>query len=113
MKRTIKKCVSSQRRLGCSLITVVILALVSAGCGSAVLTGEDYGDISASPSSLILTESEHLQGWGRSECNICHVFTNIHIGTTAAGFNLADVRELVAAEGLSVCATCHGDNGVQ
>lgn len=90
-----------------------IFVILISGCGSAVMTGEDYGDLMSSPSALTLTEGEHAQGWGRSNCYICHNEFNIHIGTSESGFDMEAVREIVEADGISSCATCHGTNGVE
>lgn len=77
------------------------------------MTGEDYGDLTASPSSLRLTEDEHEQGWGRSNCWICHNEFNIHFDDSPTGFDMAAVRARVERDGLACCSVCHGDNGVE
>ena len=94
------------------LIIALLIFVLSACGGTNITTGEDYGDLTASPSGLILTEPEHPDGWGRAECNTCHNLTNIHLGPDVGGFNMQAVRDLVETNGLTVCPICHGDNGV-
>lgn len=96
------------------IIVVVLLLLSLSACGGTnVTTGEDYGDLFASPSGLTLTAEEHPDGWSRADCDVCHNLVNIHLGPDVGGFDMEAVRELVANEGLTVCPLCHGDNGVE
>ena len=88
-------------------------------CGNSATTSEDYGDLMASPSGLTLVESEHVYGWGKSDCTLCHHLNNIHLNQSASGYNesglvyMPDVRDIVSSDGISSCSTCHGTNGVQ
>lgn len=88
----------------------IIMGLV--GCGDSKLTGEDYGDILASPSGLTLTEAEHSTGWGKTECSACHNFNNIHlVDRSGTGINMPAIQNTVFTGGNGSCATCHGNNG--
>ena len=98
------------------LIVSSILALFASaliGCGNEeALNGEDYGNLLISPSGLTLTQSEHEVGWGKSQCDTCHNFNNIHLeDNTGLGVDVEAIREQVFTEGLSSCASCHGANG--
>jgi hypothetical protein len=97
-------------RYWCTLLAVACLLI---GCGDdARLTGEDYGDLLASPSGLTLTPSEHLSGWGKTDCSLCHNFNNIHlVDRTGTGINMTTIQNTVFAGANSSCATCHGTNG--
>ncbi len=92
---------------------LLILTFTLLSCGSTNFQGEDYGDIMASENGLTLTAHEHKQGWGISDCNICHNTSNIHlVDRSGTGMDMAAIREQVTTEGLASCATCHGTNGV-
>ena len=89
-----------------------VFFLISCG-GSSSGTGEDYGDILSSPSGLTLTYHEHKVGWGKSDCTLCHNTSNIHlVDRSGTGIDMAAIRAQVATDGLSSCAICHGDNGI-
>jgi len=95
------------------LITFLTLLL---GCGETNDDeGQDFGNPFDSPQGLILTQEEHEDGWGRSECFACHPVEEIHRvdreGTEP--FPLEGVREIVDEQGLNSCPICHGDNGVE
>lgn len=96
-----------------SLVPLLLALTLACSCGSANSTGEDYGDLLNSPSGLTLTQEEHQSGWGKSTCNTCHIFNNIHISLSESGYDMAAVRDSVSTDGLSSCATCHGGNGVE
>ncbi len=90
----------------------VIFFFVLTSCGSTVDSGEDYGDILDSPSGLILTEDEHIYGWGRSDCLACHNLNNIHLEDRSdIGVDVDTIREGTFEDGEEGCSTCHGDNG--
>lgn len=70
------------------------------------------GSMLESPDGLGLTEEEHALGWGDAECWHCHAEASIHRLGCTPGVDLQAVQERVRTEGLSSCASCHGDNGV-
>jgi len=90
---------------------IFFVALIS--CGSeADDNGEDFGNILDSPSSLVLTEDEHVYGWGRSDCLMCHNINNIHLqNRTDVTIDMEEIQDQVAEEGESICMDCHGSNG--
>ena len=99
------------REIASLALAMTTLFLLS--CSSTDTQGENYGDIMASPTGLTLTAHEHKQGWGESNCNICHNTSNIHlVDRSDTGINMAAIREQVTTEGLASCSTCHGTNGV-
>jgi hypothetical protein len=75
--------------------------------------GENYGDLTSTASGFVLTQEEHPQGWGRSECFACHIPANLHLvnRTSLSGIDLAAIRDLVRTQGETSCASCHGLNG--
>jgi hypothetical protein len=106
--------------MGIASLTLAMTGVVFfSSCGNETTTGEDYGDLMQSPSGLVLTESEHQYGWGKSDCTSCHNLNNIHLNQDANGLDdsglnyMPDVRSIVSNGGISSCITCHLANGVQ
>lgn len=96
------------------LLALLIMGLM-VGCGAGDDDGQDFGNVFEGDEGLILTEDEHPDGWGRTECFGCHPMEEIHqVNRTATDglLPLADIREFVNEEGLASCPICHGDNGV-
>ncbi|MBI4365906.1 MAG: hypothetical protein HY543_03715 [Deltaproteobacteria bacterium] len=91
----------------------LILCGLCAACGaSPVNSGENYGNIVATPAGLVLTEAEHVGGWGRSDCSTCHHLENIHlVNRSALAIDIAAIRAQALAEGDTGCPACHGANG--
>jgi hypothetical protein len=95
------------------LLVAILLILSVAGCVSEDNQGQDFGNILDSPGGLVVTEGEHPDGWGRSDCNTCHPRADIHqVDRTDGLLPLEDIQALVEEEGLASCVICHGDNGV-
>lgn len=94
-------------------ILLFVICLLLFSCENNKTTSEDYGDIMNSPAGLTLTQGEHEQGWGKSECTLCHNLYNIHADDSAEDFDMAAVRRQVEQQGVASCATCHGTNGVE
>ena len=93
------------------LLVLPLLALLS--CVSSDNEGQDFGDIFDSPEGTVLTEEEHPDGWGRSDCFVCHPLAVIHqVDRTGGQIPIDDIQEFVEQEGLASCPICHGDNGV-
>lgn len=94
-------------------LLLILFFLGLLGCGSGN-DSQDLGNIFDSSEGLVLTQQEHPDGWGRSDCFGCHPETVIHQeNRTGQGeLPLADIRALVNKEGLNACPICHGDNGV-
>ena len=125
--RPLKKGVAVQRAGGCSQAEprvsrsgafVALCVLCLAACGSdASPQSENYGNVLASPSGLVLVQEEHQTGWGRADCFACHNANNIHqvnrTGLPDDEADLANVRAIVHNQGESSCVMCHGANGVE
>lgn len=94
------------------LILPVLVFVLS--CGGATLNeGEDFGNILNSPEGLTLTEGEHVGGWGRADCTMCHNLENVHLVDRTGGLvDIDAVYERAIDEGEAGCAACHGTNGV-
>ncbi|MDA2919934.1 hypothetical protein MYX76_10645 [Desulfobacterota bacterium AH_259_B03_O07] len=94
------------------LLLLLVLSIMS--CVGEDNEGQDFGDIFDSDEGLILTEEEHPDGWGRSECFVCHPIFDIHqVDRSGIGIlPLEEIQEFVVEEGLPSCPICHGDNGV-
>ncbi len=87
--------------------------LLSCG-GSAFNDGEDYGNLLDSPEGLIVTEEEHVGGWEREDCTMCHNLENIHlVNRTGIPIDIEAIHEEALEDGLASCAPCHGTNGVE
>ena len=74
--------------------------------------GEYYPSIY--DTGLILTESNHIGGYGRSDCFFCKNINKIHVTDNSGGsVDVAAIREQTIQEGVSSCIECHGGNGVE
>lgn len=94
-------------------LLAILLILSLAGCVSEDNQGQDFGNILDSPEGLIVTEEEHPDGWGRSDCFACHPIADIHqVDSTNGLLPLEEIQALVVRDGLASCPICHGDNGV-
>ena len=84
------------------------------GCVGGDDEGQNFGNLFEGTDGLMLTQEEHPDGWGRSECFACHPINEIHReDRTGTGvLPLEDIQEFVEQEGLASCPICHGDNGV-
>ncbi|MEW6441534.1 MAG: hypothetical protein AB1640_11430 [bacterium] len=105
------KCGTSPR-LGAWLFLVSAgLALaVSSGCGDPNdALSEDMEPVPQV--QVVLTEQSHPEGWGLSECLLCHPVFQIHWSTSDPAVDLEEIRETVDRLGPSSCALCHGANG--
>ena len=94
-------------------LLAILLILSIAGCVSEDNQGQGFGNILDSPEGLVVTEEEHPDGWGRSDCFTCHPIADIHqVDRTDGLLPLEDIQALVEKDGLASCSVCHGDNGV-
>ncbi len=76
--------------------------------------GENYGNILDSPNSLELTEGEHIAGWGREDCLMCHNLNNIHRNNlTDIDLDVEAIQDQTYEQGEGVCMNCHGTNGTE
>lgn len=60
---------------------------------------------------LILTRDSHPDGWGLTECLVCHPVFKIHLKTSDPDLDLEKIREVVDRLGQNSCQYCHGTNG--
>lgn len=88
----------------------ILVCLILVSCGQKDKYREDYGvlnDISLSVSS------EHMGGYGRTQCLLCH---NAELNIHRRGQNGLDAQAMAEAaknNGLSqYCLSCHSDNGL-
>lgn len=84
------------------------------GCGNSERQTENYGDITSGPGGIrLLEESEHLTGWKRTDCLLCHnVQLNVHRNPNSS-VDADAILDLVNKNGgASYCLTCHGPNGL-
>lgn len=95
------------------LPSVLFVLFLSSCGGSEFNEGENFGDILASPSGLVLTQSEHSIGWGQANCTACHNLENIHLVDRTGVTHIVAVHNQAIAEGIAGCAACHGTNGVR
>ena len=66
-----------------------------------------------SEEGLVVTPSEHPDGWGRADCGACHVLEVVHQRECTAGVDYLGLEEIVASDGYDSCSHCHGGNGVE
>ncbi|MFH1017214.1 MAG: hypothetical protein V1798_03405 [Pseudomonadota bacterium] len=94
-------------------LVILFLGALLLGCGHNEV-GENYGDLTATPSQFILTLEKHPDGWQRTECFDCHPPTNIHRvnRTPLSGIDLNAIAQIVQEDGEASCASCHGTNGL-
>jgi hypothetical protein len=69
--------------------------------------------IGLSEEGLIVTPAEHPDGWGREDCEACHVLEVVHQRECTTGVDYLYLDELVMMDGYEVCGDCHGTNGVE
>ncbi|HEX9756572.1 MAG TPA: hypothetical protein VGB26_02075 [Nitrospiria bacterium] len=95
------------------LVPLLLLFLLSCA-ESGDDEGQNLGNLFEGPGGIIVTQAEHPEGWGRSDCLICHPAEEIHrVNRTGEGtLPLEDIRELALRAGVGGCSVCHGDNGV-
>ena len=91
------------------LFFLFFILFLIASCGEM----NDYAaDIPpGSPDQLILTPIKHTEGWGLSECLLCHQTFRIHLRSTDPNIDLEEIRRIVYLEGEASCMFCHGSNG--
>jgi hypothetical protein len=65
-----------------------------------------------SAGGLVVTEAEHMSGWGRAQCFDCHDEAALHRVACAESVDLDGVRAEVDSGGEGSCSVCHGGNGV-
>lgn len=65
-----------------------------------------------STADLTLTASNHPHGYTRKECFMCHLPQNIHQVDRLGAPSFPSARPLVEQHGITICAACHGSNGV-
>jgi len=93
------------------LFVALMFALL--GCVGGDDEGQSFGNLFEGTDGLVLTQEEHPDGWGRSDCFGCHPITEIHrVDRTGGLLPLEDIQRFVKQEGLDSCPICHGDNGV-
>jgi hypothetical protein len=94
-------------RLRLSLL--LIPGLVCIACGD---PNDIADDISVSPvEKIILTQASHPDGWGLTECLVCHPVFKIHLKTSDPRVDLEKIRAVVDRLGQDSCQYCHGTNG--
>ena len=70
----------------------------------------DRRDLLQSEAGLVMTRTEHPEGWGQTACAQCHPAWTYHDEDCIEGVVL-DLPALDAADPAG-CAACHGANGV-
>lgn len=70
------------------------------------------GSMTASDEGLVVTETEHPDGWGRADCVACHSQAALHRRACTPSVDMEALREEIADVGYETCTECHGDNGV-
>lgn len=91
------------------LVVLLTLGFLCTACGDANDLGED---ISVTPvDELILTQEIHPEGWGLTECVLCHPLFKIHVKTDDPRVDLEKIRGVVDRLGQDSCVFCHGENG--
>ncbi len=95
-------------------LLLILFFLGFLSCVSEDEGGQNFGNPFDSPGGLILTKEEHPDGWGRSDCFVCHPIYEIHRvnRTGQEEISLEDITKLVDEGGLNSCPACHGFNGV-
>jgi len=83
--------------------------LVCSACGDPSDLSQDAAP--ADPVQVELTEESHPDGWGLSECLVCHPVFQIHQRASDPNTDLGEIRAVVDELGQSSCAFCHGANG--
>ena len=91
------------------LVLLLTVGLLCNACGDA---NDIEEDISVTPVEvLILTRESHPEGWGLTECVVCHPLFKIHLKTYDPRVDLEKIRGVVDRLGEDSCVLCHGQNG--
>ena len=84
--------------------------LILISCGQQHRDRENYGTLS---NSQITISSQHMGGFGRSQCLLCH---NAELNIHRRGQNGIDanaIAKLARTNGINkYCLACHGPNGL-
>lgn len=93
---------------------LIVSGLFLAQCGDEnLLLGEDHGNIVAGSLGAVITQDEHVTGWGEANCFACHNTVSMHqTDRSGTGLNMAAIRQLTVDDGLESCVGCHGTNGL-
>jgi hypothetical protein len=94
-------------------LTVACLAVFGLSCASLTPCEDLEVTIGRSDEGLVVTPSEHPDGWGREDCGACHVLEVVHQRECTAGVDYQELEQRVGADGYDSCAVCHGANGVE
>lgn len=79
-----------------------ILLFVCAGISVGIVVAANLIDISPDEGRLIMSEKH--EGWGKAQCQSCHVLSFIHK-------DAPNIRGIVRDKGYETCTGCHGSNG--
>jgi hypothetical protein len=93
------------------LLVGLALVVGLSGCAEELTCAS--GSMLDSPGGLELRQAEHPTGWGVDACEACHIPNSLHRLHCTEDVDLQEVRDIVAAEGTTSCASCHGTNGVR
>jgi len=86
-----------------------VLGILCVACGDPNDIAED---ISITPlDEFILTQETHPDGWGLTECLVCHPVFKIHQKTSDPRVDLEKIQGVVDRLGQDSCMLCHGPNG--
>ncbi len=88
------------------------LAVLGLSCASLTPCEDLEVPIGQSEEGLVVTPSEHADGWGRDDCAACHVLAVVHQRECTTGVDYLELETLVRTEGYDSCSDCHGSNGV-
>jgi len=91
------------------LVFCFVSGFLCISCGDPNDIAEDISV--SSPEQLILTQEAHPEGWGLSECVLCHPLFKIHVKTSDPRVDLEKIHEVVDRLGQDSCVYCHGQNG--
>jgi len=92
-------------------MAALMVALAIGGCELATPCDDLEVPVGQSAEGLVVTPSEHADGWGREDCAACHTLSVIHMRECTDGVDYLELDEILAADGYDSCHGCHGDNG--
>lgn len=96
------------------LIPIILFCfylMLACGDEADIEFGEVYPEL-VSSGALLVTATNHPDGWGRENCSLCHNYNNIHlVNRLGIPLDLEGIRELTFIGGDSTCPSCHGTNG--
>ena len=95
------------------LLALLTLGLLGGACVPMTPCEDLDVTIGQSEEGLVVTPSEHPDGWGRGDCEACHPVEVVHFRECTDGVDYDRLWEQLQGDGYDACGECHGTNGTE